>query len=537
MDERRPSSGGGVQSMIEPAAEPRERMDDASEGNARVTLPKRMAGVLLHPSALPGRFAIGDLGPSAHRFLDWLAAAGQQVWQMLPINPPGHGNSPYAAPSTFAGSPLLVSPEVLRDAGLLTADEVEEAVKEAPATGPVDFAAAADQKRALLERAFRRFRAAGGSRKLGELRVKEASWLPDYALFMALKEEDPRHFSEWSPELARHAKAAFSAAERRLSDRILYHGFTQLCFAQQWQALREHAERVGVQLFGDMPIFPADDSADVWANQGLFHLDDRGRPTHVAGVPPDYFSETGQRWGNPVYRWDAVAADGYRYWIERFRRAFALMDLIRVDHFRGFEASWHVPVAESTAVRGKWVKGPGRELFLRAEAALGRLPIVAEDLGLITPAVERLRDELGFPGMKVLHFAFGGDPRHPFLPHEHSRRAVVYTGTHDNDTTAGWFGSLTESERERVRGYAGVGELADPVRAMIRLAYGSVAELAVVPLQDVLGLGSEARMNVPSEPEGNWTWRFAWSQLSPDRAAWLCSLAHTYGRLPAPTEG
>ena len=534
MDERRPSNGAGAQSTLEPAAAPGERMGGHVKRDAPATPPKRMAGVLLHPTALPSRFGIGDLGPSAHRFLDWLAAAGQQVWQMLPVNPPGHGNSPYAAPSTFAGSPLLISPEVLKDLNLLTADEIEAAARETPASGPVDFAAAAAQKRALLERAFRRFQASGGQRKLGELRIAEASWLTDYALFMALKEEDSRHFSEWSPELARHAKGAFSAAERRLSDRVLYHVFTQHCFGLQWRALREHAERVGVRLFGDLPIFPADDSADVWANQGLFHLDDRGKPTLVAGVPPDYFSETGQRWGNPVYRWEAVAANGYRYWIERFRRAFALMDLIRVDHFRGFEASWHVPAAESTAVHGEWAKGPGKELFAKVEAALGKLPIVAEDLGLITPAVEELRDGLGFPGMKVLQFAFGGDPRHPFLPHEHQRQAVVYTGTHDNDTTAGWFGGLTESERERVRGYAGVGELADPVRAMIRLAYGSVAELAVIPLQDVLGLGSEARMNVPSEPEGNWAWRFSWSQLSADRAAWLCSLAHTYGRLPAP---
>ncbi|HWN82403.1 MAG TPA: 4-alpha-glucanotransferase, partial [Candidatus Udaeobacter sp.] len=271
MDERQPSNGAGVQSMIEPATAPRERMGESADREARAKLYGRMAGVLLHPSALPGRFAIGDLGPSAHRFLDWLAAAGQQVWQMLPVNPPGHGNSPYAAPSTFAGSPLLISPEVLRDAGLLTADEVEAAAKEAPASGPVDFAAAAAQKRSLLERAYRRFLATGGQRKLGELRISEASWLPDYALFMTLKEEDSRHFSEWTPELARHAKGAFSAAERRLSDRVLYHVFTQHCFAQQWQALREHAVRVGVRLFGDLPIFPADDSADVWANQGLFH--------------------------------------------------------------------------------------------------------------------------------------------------------------------------------------------------------------------------------------------------------------------------
>jgi 4-alpha-glucanotransferase len=495
--------------------------------------PPRRAGILLHPTALPGRFPIGDLGPEAHRFLDWLAAAGQQVWQMLPLNPPGHGNSPYSASSTFAGSPLLISPEALLDAGLLTAAEVDAALSTAPAAGRVDYAAAAAQKGLLLEAAYRRHLARGGESELERFRAAEASWLPDYALFMALKEEDPRHFSEWPRALTAHEPAACAIAEARLADRVGYHVFTQFVFAEQWRRLREHAARVGVELFGDLPIFPADDAADVWANRRLFQLDERGRTTVVAGVPPDYFSATGQRWGNPVYRWDQIAADGYRFWIERFRRAFALMDLVRVDHFRGFESSWQVPASEPTAVRGRWVKAPGRELFAAVERVLGRLPIVAEDLGVITGAVERLRDELGFPGMAVLQFAFGGDPRHPFLPHEHRRRSVVYTGTHDNDTTAGWFATLAAAERERLRHYAG-GEVSDPVRALVRLAYGSVAELAVVPLQDLIGLGSEARMNVPAEPRGNWEWRCEWSQLTAERTSWLRELARTYGRLPAP---
>ncbi len=516
--------------MADPTLAEGDVAEIAIDGGAPAPPPPRSAGILLHPTALPGRFPIGDLGPAAHRFLDWLAAAGQQVWQMLPVNPPGHGNSPYSASSTFAGSPLLLSPEALIEAGLLTAAEVDAASPVPATAGRVDYAAAATQKHALLEQAYRRYLAQGGEPALAAYRAAEASWLPDYALFMALREEDSRHFSEWPRPLATHEPAACAAAATRLEDRVRYHVFTQWCFAVQWKRLREHAGRVGVRLFGDLPIFPADDAADVWANSRLFELDERGRTTVVAGVPPDYFSATGQRWGNPVYRWGQVAAEGYRYWIERFRRAFALMDLIRVDHFRGFESSWQVAASEPTAVRGRWVKGPGRELFRQVERELGRLPIVAEDLGVITRAVEELRDDLGFPGMKVLQFAFGGDPRHPFLPHEHGRRSVVYTGTHDNDTTAGWYAALPEADREQLKRYAG-GEASDPVRALIRLAYGSVAELAVIPLQDLIGLGSEARMNVPALPEGNWAWRYEWSQLTAERTDWLRGMAHTYGRL------
>jgi 4-alpha-glucanotransferase len=501
--------------------------------------PPRHAGILLHPTSLPGRFGIGDLGPEAHRFLDWLAAAGQSVWQVLPLGPPGHGDSPYAARSTFAGSPLLLSPEVLAETGLLDAGEVDRAPRHALGA-PVDYAAVHAQKQPLLEEAYRRFLAAGRAPELEALRAAEPSWLPDYALFMALREEDARAFYEWPAPLATRDPAALAAAETRLADRIGFHVFTQLMFDAQWREIRAHAARSGIRILGDLPIFPADDSADVWANQEYFHLDPQGRPTVIAGVPPDYFSATGQRWGNPVYRWDRLAADGYRFWIERFRRTFARVDLVRVDHFRGFEAAWHVPADAATAEQGTWVPGPGRKLFDAVTAALGPLPIIAEDLGLITPAVRQLRDELGFPGMKVLQFAFGDGPRDAFLPHEYERRAVAYTGTHDNDTTAAWLRSISTAEREKVRRYAGMGveEVAKEVGeqrtvdALIRLAYQSVAELAIIPLQDVIGLGSEARMNVPAKAAGNWTWRFEWPELPEVRTAWIAELAATYGRVP-----
>ena len=519
-----------------------DRPGAAPDSDTAAPPPPRHAGILLHLTSLPGRFGIGDLGPAAHRFLDWLASAGQSVWQVLPLGPPGHGDSPYAARSTFAGSPLLISPELLVDAGLLDAGDYAGVPEPVPGSR-VDYETVRAEKEPLLERAYRRFLAAGRQTDLDAFRAAESSWLPDYALFMALRDEDARAFYEWPVPLATREPAALAAAEGRLADRIGYHLFTQLIFDAQWRELRARAARLGIRIMGDLPIFPADDSADVWANQPYFHLDPQGRPTVIAGVPPDYFSKTGQRWGNPVYRWDRLAADGYRFWIERFRRTFALVDLLRVDHFRGFEAAWHVPADAITAEKGTWMPGPGRKLFDAVQAALGPLPIIAEDLGLITPAVRQLRDELGFPGMKVLQFAFGGGSRDAFLPHEYERRAVVYTGTHDNDTTVGWLTSISAAAREKVRRYAGSGAEANAeageregeqrtVDALIRLAYQSVAELAIIPLQDVIGLGSEARMNVPAQAAGNWTWRHAWAELSAARTTWLADLAATYGRAP-----
>ncbi len=496
--------------------------------------PPRHAGILLHPTSLPGRFGLGALGPEAYRFIDFLAAAGQSVWQVLPLGPTGFGHSPYAARSSFAGNPLLISPELLVEDGLADPAELERA----PAfpAARADFEAVIRWREALLRGAFRRFLAAGRRRELEPLLEADRGWLPDYCLYMAIRDEDPRAWHEWPAPIATREPAALAEARRRLADSIAYHAFLQSRFAGHWAKMRERAGRAGVRLFGDIPIFPAGDSADVWANQGIFKLEPSGRPTVVAGVPPDYFSKTGQLWGNPVYRWDVLKAEDYRWWVERFRRTFELVDLVRLDHFRGFAAAWEVPAGARTAERGAWVSGPGLELFERVEAELGRQPIVAEDLGVITAGVRRLRDASGYPGMKVLQFAFGGDPGHPFLPHNHTPRCVVYTGTHDNDTTAGWFASLSEAERKNVRRYVGIdgdGGGRDIVSGLIRLAYQSVAGMAIVPMQDVLGLGSEARMNLPGQRDGNWGWRFRWEELGEARIAWLRELAEACGRAPA----
>ncbi len=515
---------------------PDKHEDRAAAANrpapASAVMQERRAGVLLHPTSLPGPFGIGDLGPDAHGFVDFLVAAGQSVWQLLPLGPAGCGHSPYSARSAFAGNPLLISPELLVAEGLLAAAEVEH-----PPVFPadrVDFAAVAVWKDGLFRAAFRTFLSQGRRAEFDRFVLANAAWLPDFALFMALRSEHAGAWQDWPAPLARREAAALAAERTRLADEIAYHAFLQYQFARQWERLRAHAHASGVRLFGDIPIFVADDSADVWAHQRLFRLDAGGRPLVAAGVPPDYFSPTGQLWGNPVYRWDALAAEGYSWWIERFRRAFELVDLARVDHFRGFESSWQVPAGETTAERGDWVPGPGLDFLARVARALGPLPIVAEDLGVITPAVHALRKAAGFPGMKVLQFAFSGDPHDPFLPHNHEPDAVVYTGTHDNDTTRGWFASIGVEERERLWRYLGhrTGDV-EVVADLVRLAYGSVARLAVVPMQDVLGLGSEARMNVPAVADGNWAWRLRWENVAIERAAWFKDLATIYGRCPA----
>ncbi len=492
---------------------------------------QRAAGILLHPTSLPGPFGIGDLGPDAHRFIDLLADSGHRVWQMLPLGPPGYGNSPYSARSAFAGNAFLLSPALLADEGLIAPGEL----KSAPSfpAGHVDFSAVVAWKERLFRSAFHRFQDRDGRAELEAFTAANASWLPDYVLFMALRAHHPGGWHEWPRELVRREPAALAGAGAQLAEEVAYHTFLQSRFAQQWAALRIHAQDAGVRLFGDIPIFVADDSADVWAHQSLFELDARGRPLVVAGVPPDYFSATGQLWGNPVYRWDTLAATGYRWWIERFRRTFELVDMARIDHFRGFEATWQVPAGEETAERGAWVPGPGLELFRGVESELGRLAIVAEDLGLITEQVRILRDATGYPGMRVLQFAFEGDPGHPFLPHNYVPNTVAYSGTHDNDTTRGWYASLETDGREKLARYLGCPVDGDRVvDHIIRLAYQSVADLAVIPMQDVLDLGSAARMNTPAVPNGNWEWRFAWDDVRPERWAWLEALAHVYGRRP-----
>lgn len=493
----------------------------------------RFAGLLLHPTSLPGPHGIGDLGAGVGAFLDWAAAAGQSIWQVLPLGPTSLGNSPYNALSAFAGNPLLISPEALVADGFL----VGSLQPEPPAGDPshVDFQRAAEWKGAVLRAAWDHFKTqppAGAREALEAFEVspEQAPWLEDWSLFASLKaRHGGRAWLEWDAPLRKREPAALEAARNTLADDLAFHRFVQFLFARQWSRVREEARRRGIRILGDMPIYVSLDSADVWANPHLFHLDDELWPTAVSGVPPDYFSETGQLWGNPLYRWDRLEADGFAWWVDRMRANARLADLVRLDHFRAFAAYWEVPAGEATAVKGRWVPAPGGKLFETIVAALPGFPIVAEDLGLITPDVHALRRRFGFPGMKILQFAFDGhDSDH--IPHRLEPSTVVYTGTHDNDTTRGWFRKLAPPERDRTLAYTG----ANPrtvVWGMIRLAYTSVAWLAVLPMQDVLELGSEARMNTPGEARGNWSWRATADQFSPEAAEKLRTVAEISGRL------
>jgi 4-alpha-glucanotransferase len=495
----------------------------------------RSSGILLHPTSLPGTGGVGDLGLAAHRFVDFLAAAKQSLWQFLPLGPVGLGNSPYAARSAFAGNPLLIDLDRLVECGWLTDLEQGEG-----AGGPPDrvrYDQASASKQATIARAHRRFEADARPDERAEFeqfRARQRGWLDDFALFMALKEVHKESaWFDWDEALVRRQPEALEAARRELAASVRREQFAQYLFFKQWGALKSYANAHGIRLVGDIPIFVAHDSADVWAHQDLFFLDPTGRATVVAGVPPDLFSATGQRWGNPLYRWARLAEQGYAWWIERFRHTFQLVDIARLDHFRGFQAYWEVPAAHATAETGRWVAGPGAALFEAVEAALGRVPVIVEDLGLITPEVVLLRDRLGYPGMKVLQFAFGDDATNPYLPHNYTQDCVVYTGTHDNDTTVGWFASLPEAERHNVRRYLGThGD--DIAWDLIRCALASVADTAIVPLQDVLALGSEARMNLPGKPDGNWAWRYREDQLRPEHAERLAELTEVYGRAAVP---
>ena len=484
-------------------------------------LPERRAtGILLHLTSLPG----ADLGEDAYRFVDFLAEAGQSIWQMLPVGPPGPRNSPYAARSAFAGDPLLLSMTGLADEGYL------DRVPPPPSPGgssQVDFEARRAYKEPLLRAAFERFVERGHSEELAGFEVSRP-WLHIYAVFSALRDHHDQPWWTWEEHL-RTAAGAEAAAATALAAEIDYHKFLQLCFTRHWERLRTYAHARGIRLWGDLPIFVDRDSADVWANQHLYKLDQDGNPTVVSGVPPDAFSDTGQRWGNPVYDWQAMERDGYRWWIERLRTTFERFDAVRIDHFRGFEAAWEIAAHEETAMRGHWVPGPGDRLFAALEAELGELPILVEDLGIITDEVRALRDRLGYPGMAVLQFAFEGGDDNPYLPRNQVENSVVFTGTHDNDTTLAWWDSLPESQRHVVRTELGIGG-SDIVDDMIRAAYGSVGRTVLIPMQDVLKLGGEARMNRPAVLDGNWGWRFDWEQLPPGRAAWLRDLAIAKGR-------
>jgi 4-alpha-glucanotransferase len=481
-----------------------------------IDLRERASGVLLHPTSLPGAHGCGDLGPEAHAFARWLRDAGQRWWQMLPVGPVGYGNSPYSAHSAFAGSPLLISLERLAEEGLLP----RRSLADAPAFGKdrVDYAATRTWRERQLRTAFAAFgRRPRDHTQFEAYCANNADWLEDFALYLAIKHaRQMRPWPAWEPELRARDAAALDRARQALREEMQQHRFEQFLFARHWQALRDECRMLGTGLIGDLPIFVAHDSADVWTHPDLFSLDSQGQPTVVAGVPPDYFSATGQRWGNPLYNWEKMERTGFRWWLQRFAHTFARFDAVRLDHFIGFARYWEIPASEPTAQYGRWRSAPGAKLF----EALGPAQLIAEDLGVVTPEVTALREQFHFPGSKVLQFAFGTDPQAPaFLPHSYERNSVAYTGTHDNDTTVGWFNDRgspqrspeqCEGERRAALAYLGVKDSGREIHwDMIRGVWSSVANLALAPAQDLLGLGSEARMNLPGTSEGNWEWRMA----------------------------
>jgi 4-alpha-glucanotransferase len=494
--------------------------------------PARSAGILLHPTSLPGPFGIGDLGPAAYAWVDALARARQSWWQVLPLGPTGYGDSPYQCFSAFAGNPNLISPELLVREGLLHAADLDGANWPAD---HVDFESVIPYKAALTARAWDNFRA-GAAPSLrvlfDEFRSRQASWLDDFALFVALKEaHGGGSWFDWPEELILRKPPALERARQELAEAIELHRFRQFLFYHQWGALKQYAHAHHIRLFGDVPIFVAGDSADVWTHPELFQLDQRHQPTAVSGVPPDYFSKTGQLWGNPLYAWKEHKRTHYAWWTARIRAELARMDLVRLDHFRGFEAYWEVPAGQPTAENGRWVKGPGADLLRVLRQALGGLPVIAEDLGVITPEVRDLRLQFDLPGMRILQFAFGGALERRFQPHRHERNTVVYTGTHDNDTTHGWYATLTADERRFFRSYAPSTD-GDVSWDLIRLAWMSVADYAITPLQDVLSLGSEARMNRPGVPAGNWRWRYRAEMLTDKLLDRLAQFTELYERAP-----
>ena len=487
----------------------------------------RSAGVLLHPTSLPGMYGIGDLGNHLLSFLDWTAHAGMKMWQVLPLNPPGYGYSPYGCLSSFAGNPLLISPQKLLQEELLEPADVAD-TPQFP-DDRVEFNAVSEGKFRLLRTAWRRFHQRAPFDAFCNA-PEQAGWLDDYALYMALKDRaGGGPWWEWDAKLRSRDEKALERARTELASDIDFWRFTQFVFFRQWADVREAARARGIAIVGDLPIYVAWDSADVWANRELFDLDENGYPTHVAGVPPDYFSETGQRWGNPLYRWDVHRETNYRWWLDRVKANLRFADMVRLDHFRGFVEYWEIPASEETAIHGKWMPGPNRALFDAIRAELGDLPLIAEDLGFITEDVHELRRAVDLPGMKILQFGFG-EVDSPHLPHRFEPRTVAYTGTHDNDTARGWFASAPEDERQMVRDYLGCDE-DDVAWGLIRIAYTSVAEIAIVPAQDILALGTEARMNRPGAAQDNWSWRFKLGALTREHAEKLRRLAEISGRL------
>lgn len=489
----------------------------------------RAAGILLHPTSLPGKFAIGDIGPEAFAFCDRLADAGQSYWQILPLGPTGYGDSPYQSLSAFAGNTLLISPEKLVEDGL-----VEESVLEAgtdPEGGRVGYSRVTFWKDGLFRTAFDVFEHRSDLHpEFEHFCGEEGHWLDEYALYRAIKSSRSEGaWFQWPEGLKLRQDAAIERAHHDLNPDIRFHKFLQFIFYRQWRDLHQHATSRGIRIIGDIPIFVALDSADVWTNRAQFKLETDGSPRVVAGVPPDFFSETGQLWGNPICDWDAMRQDGFAWWLARFSHALRTVDVVRIDHFRGFVGTWEVPGHDETAEHGQWVSVPGEELFTTLCENLGDMPVIAEDLGAITPEVNALRDEFGFPGMRILQYGFGGDAFNRDLPHNYDRQTVAYTGTHDNDTIIGWFGALDANTRQHVIQYLAADE-GDIHWPMIRSLFNSVADTVIIPMQDIFGLGNEARMNTPATTDGNWQWRMAEGAFSDDIVKRLRELSELYGR-------
>jgi 4-alpha-glucanotransferase len=494
-------------------------------------LNRRSSGIVLHPTSLPGPHGSGDFGPSAYHFVEWLKAAGQSLWQTLPLGPIGPGNSPYMGSSAFAGNPLLVAFEPMVEKGWLQGSSLSNESDR----HRIDFSHLVPWRMNKLREAFRGMNALAQSSDSEALKAwakREADWVEDYALFMALdKAYSPKLWPEWPASIARRDKAALADARKTHAEEIRFWLFVQWQFDEQWASLKAYAHERGVAFVGDLPIFVAHHSADCWSRPDLYDLDAKGEPRVIAGVPPDFFSETGQRWGNPLYNWAAMKKDKYAWWTARIRRQLALADIIRIDHFRGFSAYWEIPASEPNAIKGSWKPGPGADLFDTISEALGSLPVIAEDLGVITEDVVALRLHAGLPGMRILQFAFDGDAGHPFLPHNFERETVVYSGTHDNDTVKGWWNSTTERERSFAAEYLGISHADAAPWAMISACAHSVANIALYPLQDVLGLDDHHRMNIPGTT-GCWTWRFDWSWFPSEMTARLARLVAATGRGP-----
>ena len=500
---------------------------------------ERSAGILLHPTSLPGRFGIGDIGNEAFNFVNFLETSGQKLWQVFPLGPTGYGDSPYQCFSAFAGNPNLVSPEKLVEGDLLSLDEIEIYPQDNP--HKIDYGHVIHYKKLILKKAYRNF-------KNNQTRFLEAfnlfckenkEWLNDFSFFMAAKDfHNGELWTKWDKGLVVRDKDAMEKWKGKLADDISFHKFVQFQFFAQWKKLKEYANSKGIKIIGDIPIFVAYDSSDVWANNKIFTLDKEGNLEFVAGVPPDYFSETGQLWGNPLFIWEQMEKDDFLWWRHRMSNMLKLVDIIRIDHFRGFEAYWEVPGGAKTAEKGRWVKAPGEKLFNTLKKFLGELPILAEDLGVITKEVEALRDKFGFPGMKILQFAFGTGMERKFLPHNISPNSVVYTGSHDNDTTRAYFEKEKNADNniyshtQKYLDYYGD----EIVQKLIRTAYASVADIVIIPMQDVLNLGGEARMNFPGKSGGNWTWRFSWQQVPHYLAGAFKEMAELYERPPKPKE-